>query len=513
MSIQVQHRRDTTANIEANTPAAGELWFDTSKNEMSMGNGTLAGGIRMAKKGIREILSPAQIVADTNDYSPSGLKHASAVRITTDASRNLTGMVAVTVIDTTDGREITLYNAGSFNLVVQDQNAASSAANRFDLGGADITLAPKQSITLRYCNATSRWEAVAGSYGQAISDGAVSARKLATSSVAIRSGMVNGKIVASNNGTASSFALKTLAGNDPSPSDPVFFVFQDGTGGPVVLSQTAAASWGFSAGSSAGATNGAAFILHHVAINNAGALLFGAVNCRSGNSIMSLGEDNTFSAAAEGGAGAADSAQTIYSSASVSGKYICYLGRSNYESGLATAGTWNANPTTSVLWSPGMARPGEVVSTSHTESGSMVTDGAGNMPGSVDTAPTNSEGTQLITLTTEASKSKANLFEIDYAIPTIYTSTLGYMTIGLFQDSVTNAISATQQLLEAASVSRGFSGHRHRMVSGIASGIQTTFKLRFGLDRAGTTTANGINGIRTLAGLMPSYITARELQG
>jgi hypothetical protein len=50
MSIVVQHRRDTTANVEANTPAAGELWMDTTKNELSLGNGALAGGVRYQRK-------------------------------------------------------------------------------------------------------------------------------------------------------------------------------------------------------------------------------------------------------------------------------------------------------------------------------------------------------------------------------------------------------------------------------------------------------------------------------
>src|SRR5947209_5626177 len=132
MSIQRQLIRGNNTQVEAATLLAAQYAFDTTKNEGTVGNGAIAGGVRLAKKNLKEILSPAQITADTNDYNPTSLKHAGALILTTDASRNLTGMVPTTTGDTTDGREITLYNGGTQNLVLKDQNtsSASAAANR-----------------------------------------------------------------------------------------------------------------------------------------------------------------------------------------------------------------------------------------------------------------------------------------------------------------------------------------------------------------------------------------------
>lgn len=49
MSVKVQLRRDTAANIATATPAQGEFWFDTTNNRGVIGDGSTAGGIPMAK--------------------------------------------------------------------------------------------------------------------------------------------------------------------------------------------------------------------------------------------------------------------------------------------------------------------------------------------------------------------------------------------------------------------------------------------------------------------------------
>lgn len=361
MSVRVNHIRGTTAEVEAATPQVAEFGFDTTKKEPHIGDGSLAGGIRLAKKNISEILAPAQIVASTNDYNPSGMKHAAALVITTDASRDITGLVPTTVTDATDGREITIYNAGSFNAVLKDQNASSSAANRFDLGGADVTLQPKNSVTLRYrtTGALNRWEVVARTDGVTPADGSVLARKLATSALGPSVGMVNGTIAESHVGNAATFALKTLAGTDPSSSDPVLFVFQNGSGGFVARSVTAALALTISSGSSMGFTNSVAGRLWIVAFDTGSAVVLGAVNCRSGRAVMALNPGRAYSSTAEGGAGAADLAQVIYTASAQASKFICVLAKANYESGLAAAGSWAASPTALELVGPTTPLPGQ----------------------------------------------------------------------------------------------------------------------------------------------------------
>ncbi|MGB6177049.1 MAG: hypothetical protein WBF43_12110 [Methylocella sp.] len=47
MSVQVQLRRDVTANIAANTGAQGEVWVDTTINGLAIQDGATAGGWRV----------------------------------------------------------------------------------------------------------------------------------------------------------------------------------------------------------------------------------------------------------------------------------------------------------------------------------------------------------------------------------------------------------------------------------------------------------------------------------
>jgi hypothetical protein len=73
-------------------------------------------------------ISPS-ITADQNDWAPTGLATATVIRVTTDAERTVTGLTGGT-----DGRIIIVRNVGSNPLVLSDENAASAAANRFQIG-------------------------------------------------------------------------------------------------------------------------------------------------------------------------------------------------------------------------------------------------------------------------------------------------------------------------------------------------------------------------------------------
>jgi hypothetical protein len=112
------------------------------------------GSIAFALNGI---ISPTQIAANTNDYAPTGLSTASQLRLSTDASRTLTGLTGGAA-----GRILTLLNVGSFDLVLSDSDAGSSAANRFGFG-ANITLAAKQAMALQYDGTSSLWRQIGAS--------------------------------------------------------------------------------------------------------------------------------------------------------------------------------------------------------------------------------------------------------------------------------------------------------------------------------------------------------------
>ena len=103
-------------------------------------------------------LSPSQITANQNDYNPANLATASVLRLTTDASRNITSLAGGA-----DGRIITIMNVGSFPIVLKnDDGSTGTAANRFALPG-DVTLAAKQNVILMYDSTASRWRQIANS--------------------------------------------------------------------------------------------------------------------------------------------------------------------------------------------------------------------------------------------------------------------------------------------------------------------------------------------------------------
>ena len=103
-------------------------------------------------------LTPAQITANQNDYNPTGLASVSMLRLSSDASRIITGLQGGW-----KGRFLTVHNVGLQNIVLADESASSSAANRFALTG-DLTLSPDQMVELQYDATSSRWRA-AGSGG------------------------------------------------------------------------------------------------------------------------------------------------------------------------------------------------------------------------------------------------------------------------------------------------------------------------------------------------------------
>lgn len=96
-------------------------------------------------------ITPSQITADQNNYNPPGLSTAVSLRLSTDASRNITGLSGGVA-----GRVFVVRNIGSFNIVLKDESASSTAANRFALS-SDVTLGADQVAMLQYDEVSSRW--------------------------------------------------------------------------------------------------------------------------------------------------------------------------------------------------------------------------------------------------------------------------------------------------------------------------------------------------------------------
>jgi len=103
-------------------------------------------------------LTTTQITANQNDYNPANLATASVLRLSSDASRNITSLAGGA-----DGRIITVMNVGTNPIVLKnDDGATGTAANRFALTG-DLTLAAKQSAMLMYDSTSFRWRQIANS--------------------------------------------------------------------------------------------------------------------------------------------------------------------------------------------------------------------------------------------------------------------------------------------------------------------------------------------------------------
>lgn len=625
MSIIVQHRRDSRTNCEANTPATGEVWYDTTLKAVRWGDGATLGGFLQKLWGKSYTVSPSQITSNQNDYSPTDLAIAETLFINSDAARSITGLALgatnrklalinngsfnITLVDASasstaanrfsfgpsvatdfvlrpkatvlliysaaasrwllladglrptttlpeivqrtgsiaptqlsantndwaptdlattsvirastdasrnltglsggvDGREFEIHNVGSNALVLKDQDANSTAANRFLLG-SDVTLSANQTIKLWYDLTTARWRQVSNTAGAAVGDSAVTAVKLAGSAVPYGVGMVNGTIVESHAGNAATFAVKTLAGTDPSATNPVLFVFRNATaatGDYVVRSVTAALSLVISSGSSMGFTNGVAGRIWLGALDNAGTVELFAVNCVSGKSIYALGQFPLITTTAEGGAGAADSAQVPYSATARTSKAYVPLGYASYETGLATAGTWAASPTRIQLYGQGVPLPGQRVQLVRLDSSAVAT-GTTTIPED-NTIPQNTEGDQYMSQAiTPASAS--NLLRIRVQGQFSNSASAYWLIMALFQDTTASALAAIMNLQTTATGGLVASLDWLMLAATTSS---TTFKMRAGGAGAGTTTFNGQSGSGMFNGTMNSWLEIEELQ-
>lgn len=149
-------------------------------------------------------ISPAQITADQNDYNPTGLSSASTLRLNTDASRTITGLQGGA-----DGRLLLVHNIGAQNIILADESASSSAANRFALNAA-LTLGADQSCLLQYDATSSRWRVTASSV--ASGGGGGGAPDSADYWVETANGSLSGEVVVGTTGiTTTAYASRQAA--------------------------------------------------------------------------------------------------------------------------------------------------------------------------------------------------------------------------------------------------------------------------------------------------------------
>lgn len=324
---------------------------------------------------------------------------------------------------------------------------------------------------------------------------------------------INLGIAASVGSSALTIALKGADGLDPSASNPVYIPFRNvtpGTGTPSVLTVTSATSLVISSGSTLGAPTGSVpFKLWLVAFNDGGTLRLGVITATTlvsgALTIYPLAAYGIASSTAEGGAGAADTAQTFYTGTAVTSKAYTVLAALHYETGLATAGTWASAPTRVQLFDASVPLPGRVVQSPRTQVSASATSTT-TLP-TDDTIPQITEGTEFMTQAITPS-SAANVLEIT-ASSFLFTS--GSIVIGsaLFQDATANALAAVAGAANAADQGTQLTV-QHTMIAATTSA--TTFRSRSGRGGGAVTiTFNGQAGARIFGGTASSYIEVLEI--
>lgn len=146
------HYVSTTAQMTAIVdPVRGMTCFVSDDGDLYVYSGTawvLLPAVGVAPSGI----SPAQITADTNDWSPTGFASAKIIRIDSDNGfRAITSMAAGS-----SWEEKTLINVGSSPVYFPSNHPSGVAANRF-IVPQDFILDKYRSATFIYDPVSQKW--------------------------------------------------------------------------------------------------------------------------------------------------------------------------------------------------------------------------------------------------------------------------------------------------------------------------------------------------------------------
>lgn len=318
---------------------------------------------------------------------------------------------------------------------------------------------------------------------------------------------VNASITCSVGSSELTVALKGADGTDPSATNTVLLPFRSataGTGTITTRSVTAATSITINSTALLGTTNGTAFSLWVVAFDDAGTIRLGVINCLSALDIYALQQQGIASSTAEDNA--ADSAHVFYTGTAVSSKPYLVLGRLIWNSGLVTAGTWNAVADVIVNMAPGVKLPGHIVQSVISRDSAVAT-GTTTIPAD-DTIPQNTEGDQYMTKAITPTVA-ANVLRVFHHGQYAHSSTIAGVTAVLHQDSTANglivALGAKADLANQPSQVN----LEHRMLAATTS--STTFKVRAGTSTAGTVTFNGASSARLFGGVYTSTLLIEEI--
>lgn len=100
---------------------------------------------------------PYTITANQNDYDPRNIEKAIWVRLSTDASRDITGIVT----DKDEFRHLILTNVGNFNIVLKHNSTSSKAIWRIgNPMSVDVTVGAGASVWMLYDAHAGNWRVI-----------------------------------------------------------------------------------------------------------------------------------------------------------------------------------------------------------------------------------------------------------------------------------------------------------------------------------------------------------------
>lgn len=307
--------------------------------------------------------------------------------------------------------------------------------------------------------------------------------------------------------SAITIAMKQIDGstNPSTGSASVNIGFRSATltsGAVNVRSVTSSLSMTVSNGSSLGFASATATQRVYLgAIDNAGTVELCCWTSLSGTNLRRFNDGDIVTTTAEGGAGAADSAQTIYSTTARTSVPLRVLGYIEIQAAASFA--WTNSPTVVRVVQPNMPMTGDIVQKVETVTGAMNT-GSNTVPFD-DTTPLGTEGNEYQTRAITPT-SAINILYVEnqghYA-----SSATGNFVQFIRQDSG-DGLASTPMRVDAAD--QHFSIiTTYSKISGTTS--STTFKSRAGQNNAATTTFNGRSGAAEYNGTIASYLRVTEI--
>lgn len=321
--------------------------------------------------------------------------------------------------------------------------------------------------------------------------------------------LANGDITASAGSNAITIAVKAVGANDPSSSDPVTLNLRNATitsGTHAGYAITGALSTVISSGSTLGCASSEKVRIHVGAMLNASTgieLFYYTAAVAASKGIKGIDPTAYVTTSAEGGAGAADSAQTAYSTTARTSQPWQYLGYIEATSG-ATAGQW-ASVDKVVNWRLGMPMPGDEVNNNRFDTGAVAT-GTTVIPGD-NTIPQNTEGDQYLTVSI-TQLSNLNFHETEVQLLANGSVNNASVAGALFKNSVADAVKTTNAATRETNPTTDPLTCSYFAQAGTTS--PTVYNFRAGLGTAGTTTVNGSGGAGAFGSTYDSHITVKE---